>query len=187
MNQQPLPEARNTAVREFLDANAARAGHTKQPFFVTFQAKYRTTKHPVLGAVDVTAAVGLKADHHQDAVEWARHWLGTRGFAAVLGYEAFVEAGDRFPGGCPTMSAVPSSRHFVSVKGERLVVWEDGSTDFYDADGKRRAVPASVPANVSASDLASSESWVEVWFSFDGERLSSEQVFEVCVRAGVGS
>lgn len=177
-----ISRAMNVAVRAHLDRKAVAMGVSRQMFFVALAEKYRNRDHPVLGPVDPDEVTGLRAYNQQSASEYARHWLGLRGFIELMTLAEFSHQQDelgKYPHGCPHVFDVPAARHWVHPQGGRITIWANGDMDCFHADGRRKQTTAT-PEKLEEGHGA----WQETWFDYDGTELTRPQIAAICIAAG---
>lgn len=171
---------RSRAVHQAVTTAIADDGPEPVLWLVALPLWHRTKPHPVLGIVDVDAVLGLKSHYRSHVEDWARHWLGTRGYAEILSWDEWVADSSPWPAGCPRIWDVPAARHFTHPNGSRIVAWPDDGLEVYGPDGRRKQ------SVVTLEKLEEGYgAWTETWFDHDGVELTAGRVAAICQAAGV--
>jgi hypothetical protein len=179
-----ITRAVHDAVIAQLDKDAKAAGASARLFFASLPLKYRDREHSVLGTVDVDEVLGLRTHRAQRAVDWARHWLGPRGFAEVMTLEKLVAQQDRgmWVKGCPRVWEVPRALHYRHLSGAQIIVWASGEMDAYtDAAHTKRKQTSATPETLEEGY----GQWTETFFDHTGRELNRSEVAAICAEAGV--
>ncbi len=170
----------HAAVRSLIDEE----GESRRLWFVALPERYRDKAHPVLGPVNVDEVIGLRAHYQRAAVDWAKYWLGLRGFLEVMDYHGLTRQQDqgKWPGGCPSATNVPDARHYQHPQGGQIIVWASRDVDAYtDPTHTKRKQIAVTPEKLEEGYGA----WREIFYDHAGTKLTPQQVTAICRDAGI--